>query len=269
MTDNPLTPEGRALYRDILLDDDLMALREQFARTTAEQVGDIAAWLGIDSLLGAGDVVDTSAPSEKASDHERYVAFRGVSAVTEMAAELAMAGVSVLDSGHRYAAAALIRQLIECEYLLHAFVEDLARAASWYRATPSEIRSAFMPKTMRPLGGFSDHEYWTHCDQGGHPSPHGRLLLRFGMHGDLADDGVMVASMWGDLAQHLARVWWAVHELLSTHHARFVKVRASQIAVVDAIGARWTDADPLSRPVHFSLVNELASGAFVDEGDED
>lgn len=262
MSDNPLTPEGRALYRGILLDGDLMSLREQFARITAEQLGSIGAWLGIDSLIGAGDIVDNSAPSDKATDPERYVAFRGVSTVIEMAAELAMGGVSMLDSGYRYAAAALIRQLIECEYLLHAFVEDLASAASWYRASPSEIRSAFMPRTMRPLGGFSDREYWTHCDQGGHPSPHGRLLLRFGVHGDIANDGFMAASMWGDLAQHLARVWWAAHELLSTHHARFVNVRAAQIAAVDAIGARWRDADPLSRPVDFALVNELASGGL-------
>lgn len=147
------------------------------------------------------------------------------------------------------AAAALVRQLIECEYLLHAFVEDLDRAASWYRSTPSEIRRAFMPKKMRPLGGFSDHENWSHCDQGGHPSPHGRYLLRFGVHGRLEDDAVLTASMWGDLAQHLARVWWAVHELLSTHHARFVKVRASQIAAVDEIGARWAPSGRRRSPV--------------------
>lgn len=264
MSDNPLTPEGRALYRGMLLDDDLMSLREQFARVTAEQLGNVASWLGFDSLLGAGDI-DTSTPSDEATAPERYAAFRGVSAVVEMASELAMGCVSMLDSGHRYAAAALIRQLIECEYLLHAFVEDLSRAASWYRASPSEIRSAFMPKTMRPLGGFSDREYWTHCDQGGHPSPQGRVLLRFGGHGDPADEGFMAASMWGDLAQHLGRVWWAAHDLLSTHHARFVDVRASQIAVVDAIGARWRDADPLSRPVDFSLVNQLASGGLDSE----
>ncbi len=122
---------------------------------------------------------------------------------------------------------------------------------------------------MRPLGGFSDREYWTHCDQGGHPSPHGRLLLRFGVHGDFAEDGVISASMWGDLAQHLARVWWAVHELLSAHHARFTRVRASQIAAVDDVGAQWADADPLSHPVDFSLINQLASaGVDVDDAED-
>ncbi len=131
MADNPLTPDGRALYRDVLLDADLMALRERFVRTTAEQLGNVAAWLGIDSLVGAADVADTSAPSPRTPDPERYVAFRGVSAVVEMAGELAAGAVAMLDDDHRYAAAALIRQLIECEYLLHAFVEDLGTAASW------------------------------------------------------------------------------------------------------------------------------------------
>lgn len=118
---------------------------------------------------------------------------------------------------------------------------------------------------MRPLGGFSDHEYWTHCDQGGHPSPHGVHLLRFGVHGPLQNDTLMTASMWGDLAQHLSRVWWAVHELLAAHHARFTKVRASQVAAVDEIGARWGEEDPLSRPIDFALLNDIVSGAIASE----
>jgi hypothetical protein len=254
-----LTPEARSLYRDVLLDDDLMALREEFCRTATEQLGNVAAWLGIDSLIGAGDVIDAHAPRAD-PDPDRYAAFRGASAVVEMAAELAAGAVSMLDAQRRYAAAALVRQLIEAEYLLRAFVDDIHRAAEWYQSTPAEIRASFMPKTMRPLGGFSDHEYWTHCDQGGHPSPQGCHLLRFGIHVPLQDVNLMTASMWGDLAQHLQRVWWAVHALLSTHHARFVSVRAEQIEAVNAIGTRWSNADPLSQPVDFSLINDIASG---------
>jgi|GEM_PF-1901313 len=255
-----VTPEGGALYREVLLDEELRALRVEFCATVTDQLGSIAGWLGIDSLIGAGDVVDpSSAPAEP--DAKRYAAFRGASAVVEMAAELAAAVKYELEAERRYAAASLVRQLIEAEYLLRAFVDDISRAAEWYRASPDDIRKCFMPKTMRPLGGFSDYEYWTHCDQGGHPAPQGARLLRFGVHAPLQEDTVITASMWGDFAQHLGRVWWAVHELLATHHARFATVRAQQIAQVDAIGTRWRDADPLSRPIDFALINEIAAGA--------
>lgn len=254
-----VTPEGRALYREVLLDDELMALRVEFCATVTDQLRNIAGWLGIDSLIGAGDVVDTRAPPVEA-DAERYAAFRGASAVVEMAAELAAAVKCELEAERRYAAASLVRQLIEAEYLLRAFVDDISRAAEWYRASPDDIRKRFMPRTMRPLGGFSDYEYWTHCDQGGHPAPQGAHLLRFGVHTPLQDDAVITASMWGDFAQHLGRVWWAVHELLAKHHARFKTVRAQQIEQVDAIVTRWSHADPLSRPIDFGLINEIAAG---------
>lgn len=254
-----VTPEGRAVYRDALLDEELIGLRVEFCNTVTKHLGGIASWLGIDSFLGAADVVGTSATPD-ASQTERYTAFRGAAAVVEMAAELAAGIQSELEAERRYAAASLVRQLIEAEYLLRAFVEDMSRACTWYRASPDEIRKYFMPKTMRPLGGFSDHEYWTHCDQGGHPSPQGARLLRFGIHISPHDDAAITASMWGDFAQHLGRVWRAVHELLAISHAGFSTVRAHEIAAVDAIATRWFDADPLSRPIDFALINEIANG---------
>ena len=259
-----VSAEAGAVYRKVLLDEDLIQLRVEYSRVVAEELLNVAAWFGIDSLIGAGDLPHTSGPSVR-QDPDRCAAFRGASAVVEMASELAAAAVAMLDAERRYAAAALVRQLIETEYLLRAFVADLDRAAEWYRSTPSEIRKAFMPKTMRPLGGFSDHEYWTHSDQGGHPSPHGRHLLRFGVHGPLEGDAFITASMWGDLAQHLRRVWHAVHELLSAHHARFVMVRADPISRVAVLEARWTSEDPLAEPVDSGLLNALAAEAATDD----
>ena len=235
-----------------------MTLRAEFCQIVTKQLANVAAWMGIDSLLGAGDA--GHAPGAFVEpDPARYAAFRGASAVIEMAAQLAAGIESELEAERRYTAAGLARQLIETEYLLRAFVADMTRAAEWYRASPDEIRRYFTPKTMRPLGGFSDHEYWTHCDQGGHPSPQGARLLHFGMYLDPQDERVITASLWGDFAQHLSRVWSATYALLATHHGRFVTVRASAIADVEEVGKRWSGSDPLSQQVDFKLLNQLTA----------
>lgn len=269
MSERKMTAEAEERYRSVLLDEELMALRSEVSRTVTAQLASVASWLGVDAFLGGGDVAAFGeARSDATADRDRYAAFRGVSAVVEMAAELGTGAVLMLDTEHRYAAAALVRQLIEGEYLLRAFVDDIARAAEWYRSTPGEIRKAFMPKSMRPLGGFSDHEYWTHSDQGGHPSPHGRHLLRFGVHSSMGQDAYITASMWGDLAQHLRRVWAAVHDLLAGHHARFTIVRASELSTVNEVLSRWIDTDPLAEPVNLNLLNELAGEAGPANGSD-
>ena len=174
-----------------------------------------------------------------------------------MAAKLGAGSVALLDAGLRYAAAALVRQLIEAEYFLSAFVADISRAAEWYKASPDDIRRNFRPKTMRALGGFSDSEYRTHCDQGGHPSPHGQHLLRHGIYLIPANEEVLIATSWSDLAQHMRRVWTATESLLSTHHARFTIVRTVEIDAVREVEQRWVTRDPLAKPIDLTLLDAL------------
>jgi hypothetical protein len=78
-----------------------------------------------------------------------------------------------------YAVGAVIRQLIECEYLLALFNEDLDYAKRWLESTPDEVRESFAPAKMRKLTGtFSNEEYWGHCSTGGHPAPKGARCSR-------------------------------------------------------------------------------------------
>lgn len=255
MTDGEARDDARSAFAAILVDTNLMSFRIDYSRTVVDNLANIAGWLGVDSLFGGGDVPEAWVyESTSVSPPPRYAEFRGASAVVEMAAELSAGSVTLLDAGLRYAAAALVRQLIEAEYLLRAFVDDIARAAEWYEASPSQIRRSFMPKTMRPLGGFSDQEYWTHCDHSGHPSPHGRHLLRFGSHEALADDKRLIASSWADLAQHLRRVWAATRSLLGTHHARFNIVRVAEIEAVRQVKDRWAREDPLADPIDLKVL---------------
>jgi hypothetical protein len=262
MTDHEMSAEARSIYRGILVDKELMSLRSNYCRTVADQLATIAGWLGFDSFLGGGDIPQLGpgpSPGDGTPTPERYASFRGISAVVEMAAELGAGSVALLEAGLRYAAAALVRQLIEAEYFLSAFVDDISRAAEWFQASPDDIRRNFRPKTMRALGGFSDSEYRTHCDHGGHPSPHGQHLLRYGIYLIPANEDLLTAAAWGDLAQHLRRVWTATESLLSTHHARFTVVRMAEIDAVREVEQRWVARDPLATPIDLTSLNALVS----------
>jgi hypothetical protein len=70
-----------------------------------------------------------------------------------MAAELAEAAVDMAKKSRYYAVAAAIRQLIECEYLLTLFNDDLGHTRRWRESTPEEARKSFTPQTMRKLTG--------------------------------------------------------------------------------------------------------------------
>lgn len=265
MSDRP-SQVALDVYREVLLDPELRELRREFVTTSAEALAGTAGWAGCDSFLGGGDITFASEPDdERAGAADRHHAFRAVAALIEMAGELATGAVQLLEREQRYASAALIRQLIEAEYLLTAFEADFTRAAEWARSTPDEIRRSFSPKSMRAVGGFSDSEYWRHCDLGGHPSPSSRVLLRFNLAVHPDEDEFLTAAMWGDLAQHLRRIWHRVDSLLSSQHARYTAVRQEPRDLVRAIEERWANTDPLAGPVNFQILDELL--ASRDEGD--
>ena len=246
------SPEAMEVYRDALLDEDLRRMREQFCRAASASLGSIANWLGFDSWLGAGDLGRPSSEASPADpNHSRFVAFRASAVVIEMASELTVVAITALDGGLRYGAAAVIRQLIETEYLLAAFTAEFESAERWALSSPEDIRRSFSPKTMRQVGGFSNEEYWRHCDAGGHPSPTGRFLLRFG--DPLVDEDLLTSSVWGDLAQHLRRLWHRVDTLLAAEHARYESVRSSDRRRVAEAEAPWIERDPLATPTDFGL----------------
>lgn len=259
------TEAALALFREALLDPELRALRENYCRTVVVSLSNVATWLGMDAFLGGGDILGSASHqvqqgSGPTDDQGRHLAFRATSTVVEMAAQLAAGAVLLLDSDLSYAAAALIRQLIEAEYLLTAFGDDFDRAMLWAQATPDEIRRSFSQKKMRTVGQFSNHEYWHHCDMGGHPSPLGRPLLGRGGPASGEQPDVVVVSVWGDLAQHLRRVWFAVDQLLSSEHARYSCVRAKEVEAVQHLEVPWASHDPLAQPVDFALLNDLTNG---------
>lgn len=128
----------------------------------------------------------------------------GLGTLAEMAGELAPEAVAAYKRQRWYAGAALVRQLIEAEYLVFLISRDPSVAEEWLAATPEKMRKEFTPARMRARasGMFRDKEYWLHCGLGGHPSPSARHLLA--SHPDPIGSKEI---HWLDLAQHLERLW--------------------------------------------------------------
>lgn len=132
--------------------------------------------------------------------------------VVEIASDLAASAISAMDAGRTYSASALIRQIIECEYLILLFNRDVEAAREWLNADRETLLSYWSPAKMRKRSGgtFSDTEYWAHCDTGGHPTPNARALL------SSHSMSFPIGDYWDELAMHLDRLWNRVETMTST-----------------------------------------------------
>ena len=236
-----LSDAAREEFRRALLDEDCMAARLRYVSEILALIINIEDWLAIDSWLGGGKVNDTKLREEFG---QMFSEFRAVSTVVCMATELADAAVDMAKKNRFYAVAAVIRQLIECEYLLTLFNDDLEHAGRWGESTPDEVRTSFTPQTMRKLTGFADEEYWNHCSTGGHPAPKGARLLEK-LDPRRQSWPYSAAELLIDLGLHLQRIWKAIDALLIKHHARYGRVRADERRQAEEAWSRWLQADPV------------------------
>lgn len=106
-------------------------------------------------------------------------AVRAMGAVLQMAGELGYAAGRMLSGKEHYAGAALLRQIVEIEYLTWTFKEGRESVTAWLNSTFEERMRHFFPKRLRAnaKGRFLSKDYQDHCEQGGHPVPRGIPLL--------------------------------------------------------------------------------------------
>ncbi len=137
-------------------------------------------------------------------------AVRAVGALLQMAGELGSAASRMLSGNEYYAGAALLRQIVEIEYLTWTFKEGRESVTAWLRSTFDERMRAFSPKKLRSnaKGRFLFKDYQDHCEQGGHPVPRGIPLL-----GGQAAEAAQI--MLVDLLTHSWRTWDQVRTWLA------------------------------------------------------
>lgn len=153
-------------------DPDLCSLR----KTTIVAVAGSLEELGITlQARGSADAaLDVSRTD--GSDQEAVLA---VGVLTRITAELVGVSGRLLSGSHHYAGAALLRQVVEIEYLTWAFAHNQRDAVGWLNSTHEERMSLFTPAQLREISGgrFNRHDYRIHCEQGGHPVSLAAILL--------------------------------------------------------------------------------------------
>lgn len=169
----------------------------------------------------------------------------GLATVLQIAGELTEGACQLLRTDNLYAAATLIRQTVEVEYLAWAFSEAEDEATTWLRSSRQERLKLWQPKHLRERanGRFRAPDYWEHCEKGGHPTPRAVQLLR--SHSVREPLGFW----WGDLVGHASNIWG-----YSKSAAERLGVRDTMLANVDTdqierLNREWELADPLSRVV--------------------
>jgi hypothetical protein len=116
--------EWQAIAQAAGLDDDAAESRRQVCLTVATTLANAGDSLWVGGSIIGGDRVSGVSPFRFGSD-----AVVGLATVTQIGGELCSGTISLLDLDNRYAAMALLRQLVEVEYLAWAFAEDNEEAA--------------------------------------------------------------------------------------------------------------------------------------------
>jgi hypothetical protein len=171
---------------------DLWRLRQETAMAAAVAVGEVGSALIRHAVL-----------NEKADD------VRAMGYVLQMAGELGVAAVRLFSERQHYAGAALVRQIVEIEYLTWTFREGKESVGAWFNSTHEERRKSFSPVQLRKnaKGRFLDKDYRNHCEQGGHPVPAGIPFLG-------GENPQLVQLMLVDMIAHLWRTWDQVRRWL-------------------------------------------------------
>jgi hypothetical protein len=185
-----------ALAREAAADQRQISARTELARFTAatfSRVGDELHAVG--HIFGA-DRVSGESPFGHASDE-----IVAVSLLLRIGGQLTSACADLFCDGRHYAAAALLRQMVEIEYLAWAFESRDKDAERWLRSDKDDRHGFFTPAKLRQAanGRFRGKDYGYHCELGGHPVPGAFILLR--------DDGVTSQLLLSDMLGHTGRIW--------------------------------------------------------------
>jgi hypothetical protein len=195
--------EARALVSEAATSATGRAAREGVCQALAETFRAAGKLLWPFGYILGTDRRDGESPFGFGSD-----ATVGLAVVVEIASELLSGAVLLLTEGNLYSGAALLRQIVEVEYLTWAFAEDEEEAMTWLRMTPEERRRMWQPRHLRErsAGRFRASDYHRHCERGGHPTPEGMTLLA------AHTQELWPELQWFDLALHGMSAWRYVIE---------------------------------------------------------
>jgi hypothetical protein len=192
---------------------------------------------------------------------------RSIAVAFQMAGETARGAVTLLRENNRYGAAALVRQLVECEYLLYLFATDSEEPLKWASMDLDSVRKEYMPARMRERAGdqFRSSEYRTHCEIGGHPRYAAAYVLPEHIQRPPFSDEVTLAISWVDLGQHMVQIWRHVEQILLASNLHGVGVAASSLQEATRAVDAWLAADACAARLTEAEVAFLSQASGKDE----
>jgi hypothetical protein len=190
-------------------DIELNTLRFELAKFAALNFSEAGSeLLVLGQILGA-DRKTGASPFGNGSD-----AAVAVSTLMRIGAQLISASADLFCDGRSYAAAALVRQLVEVEYLAWAFETKHGDAEKWLRSDKKQREQFFSPRKLRDAaaGKFRSKDYGFHCELGGHPVPNVENLL--------TNKPQFAQLLLCDMLGHTGRIWehffsWSHEKLLA------------------------------------------------------
>ncbi len=196
----------REAIRESAIEADQVAMRMDVARFTSKIFREAGTELHVAGHLVGTDRRDGASPFGHGDD-----ATVAISMLLRIGSELISGSAELIDAGKHYAGSALIRQLVEVEYLAWAFETKNEDATRWLRSTRDDRRGFFTPAKLRAAAGshFRSVDYGYHCELGGHPVPGSWVLL----NGDTA----VAQMMLSDCIGHSGRIWNHVVGWAKTH----------------------------------------------------
>lgn len=223
----------RETIRLAAADRSLMKRRKKLASFTAATFADTGVELHLAGHLIGRDRIDGTSPFGHGSDETV-----AVSLLLRIATELISASADLFSDGRAYAAAALLRQMVEIEYLAWAIETRDSDGERWLRSDRSEREAFFTPRKLRRAseGKFRGEDYGYHCEFGGHPVPGSSMLL--------TDTSIIAQLLLADLLGHCGRIWdhfagWARGTL---HGGPILRRHPEMLERFSA----WKTADPLA-----------------------
>jgi hypothetical protein len=159
-----------------------------------------------------------------------------------MAGSLCSGTLTLLDTGNAYSGAAIIRQLVEVEYLSWAFMDDEEEAASWVR----ERLARWQPRHLRERskGRFRGTDYSNHCEIGGHPTASGARALIQSTRPSVAH-----LQLW-ECAVHASSAWHYLLGAVKLTNLSTLVASGDQTGLVLQVAEAekdWRTTDPMFR----------------------
>jgi hypothetical protein len=216
-------------------DEHLRKYRSELAQFSSETFLRAGTELQVLGHVGGSDSLHGVSPFGNGSDEAV-----AVSVLLRIAGRLVSSSADLFEDGRRYAAAALLRQMVEIEYLAWTMETRDREGERWLRSKWKQRRDFFTPQKLREAAGegkFRGVDFSFHCEHGGHPVPGASELLDDDGHGDQ----VLLADLLG----HAGRIWdhllgWA----RKSSHGAPILSRGRRIS--DRFAA-WKSKDPLAK----------------------